>query len=62
MIDWLSRAREAKLGMVMLKETLSLRRIRHGSLSYGRDASRDRGYAEVAWLAIQRRRKRDAGG
>jgi glycosyltransferase involved in cell wall biosynthesis len=61
MIDWIGRGREAGLIFEMLPETLALRRIRPGSLSYGRD-SRDRGYAQVAWLAIQRRKARGAAG
>ena len=39
----------------MMEEVLALRRIRPGSLSYGRDAARDRGYLEVARLAMLRR-------
>ena len=60
MIDWIARAREIGLRLDMLDEVLTLRRIRPGSLSYGRDPSRDRGYAEVAWLALQRRKQRSS--
>ena len=60
MIDWIARAREAGLRLEMIEEVLALRRIRPGSLSYGRDPARDRGYAMVAWLALQRRKQRSA--
>jgi glycosyltransferase involved in cell wall biosynthesis len=58
MIDWIARARDAGLRLDMIEEVLTLRRIRPGSLSYGRDPVRDRGYARVAWLALQRRKGR----
>ncbi|RAZ91660.1 glycosyltransferase family 2 protein [Mesorhizobium hawassense] len=61
MIDWISRAREAGFVLDMLDETLALRRIRPGSLSYGRDTARDRGYLEVARLAMLRRAQSKAG-
>ena len=55
MVDWIARAREAGFVLDMLDEVLALRRIRPGSLSYGRDPERDRGYLEVVRLAMQRR-------
>lgn len=55
MVDWIARAREAGLVLDMMPDVLALRRIRPGSLSYGRDATRDRGYLEVARLAMLRR-------
>lgn len=58
MIDWIARARDAGLRLDMIEDVLALRRIRPGSLSYGRDPVRDRGYAMVAWLALQRRKQR----
>lgn len=58
MIDWIARARDIGLRLDMMEEVLTLRRIRPGSLSYGRDPARDRGYAQVAWLALQRRKQR----
>ena len=61
MIDWIARVREAGFVLAMLDEVLALRRIRPGSLSYGRDAARDRGYLEVARLAMQRRARNKAG-
>ena len=61
MIDWIARAREAGLTLDMLDEALALRRIRPGSLSYGRDPARDRGYLQVARLAMQRRAQNKAG-
>ena len=60
MIDWIARAREVGFRLDMIQEVLTLRRIRPGSLSYGRDRARDRGYAKVAWLALQRRKQRSA--
>lgn len=59
MVDWIARAREAGFIFDMLDEVLALRRIRPGSLSYGRD-SRDRGYIEVARQAMLRRRQQKA--
>lgn|SRR5690606_33238708 len=56
MIDWLARARHLGIRMDMLDTVYALRRIRPDSLSYGRSAERDKGYARVAWLAMQRRR------
>ncbi|MBZ9795308.1 glycosyltransferase family 2 protein [Mesorhizobium sp. ES1-4] len=61
MIDWIARAREAGFALDMMDEVLALRRIRPGSLSYGRDAARDRGYLEVARLAMLRRARNKAG-
>jgi glycosyltransferase involved in cell wall biosynthesis len=61
MIDWIARAREAGFVLDMVSEVLALRRIRPGSLSYGRDATRDRGYLEVARLAMLRRAQSKAG-
>ncbi len=60
MIDWIARAREAGFALDMMDEVLALRRIRPGSLSYGRDATRDRGYLEVARLAMLRRAQNKA--
>lgn len=62
MIDWIARAREAGFVLDMMAEVLALRRIRPGSLSYGRDAARDRGYLEVARLAMLRRTQSKADG
>ncbi|RUX09989.1 glycosyltransferase family 2 protein [Mesorhizobium sp. M8A.F.Ca.ET.059.01.1.1] len=61
MIDWIARAREASLALDMMEEVLALRRIRPGSLSYGRDATRDRGYLEVARRAMLRRARNKTG-
>lgn len=58
MIDWLARARHMGFALDLLDDVHALRRIRPGSLSYGRDAEKDRGYARVAWLALQRRKGR----
>lgn len=58
MIDWIARAREAGFSLDMINEVLALRRVRPGSLSYGRDAARDRGYLEVARMAMLRARNK----
>lgn len=57
MIDWLARGRHLGIRMDMLQTVHALRRIRPGSLSYGRSMEQDKGYARVAWLALQRRRE-----
>ncbi|WP_378948487.1 glycosyltransferase family 2 protein [Mesorhizobium sp. ANAO-SY3R2] len=61
MIDWLGRARAAGHKMAMIDEVLALRRILPGSLSYGRDPARDRGYLEVARMAMMRRKLQKDG-
>ncbi|RVD28310.1 MULTISPECIES: glycosyltransferase family A protein [unclassified Mesorhizobium] len=61
MIDWIARVREAGFALDMLDEVLALRRIRPGSLSYGRDAARDRGYLEVVRAAMLRRAQSKQG-
>jgi len=62
MIDWIARARETGFALDMINEVLALRRIRPGSLSYGRDAARDRGYLEVARMAMLRARNKAGRG
>ncbi|RUW66604.1 glycosyltransferase family 2 protein, partial [Mesorhizobium sp. M4B.F.Ca.ET.049.02.1.2] len=61
MIDWIARVREAGFALDMLDEVLALRRIRPGSLSYGRDAARDRGYLEVVRAEMLRRAQNRQG-
>ena len=61
LVDWLARAREAGFTFQMLDEVLVLRRIAPGSLSFGRDPEKDRGYLTVAFAAMKRRRLREAG-
>ncbi|MDX8536591.1 glycosyltransferase family A protein [Mesorhizobium abyssinicae] len=61
MIDWIARVREAGFALDMLDEVLALRRIRPGSLSYGRDGARDRGYLEVVRAAMLRRAQNRQG-
>ncbi len=56
MIDWIARGRHFGIRFDMIDAVYALRRIRPGSLSYGRDHDKDKGYARVAWLALQRRR------
>jgi glycosyltransferase involved in cell wall biosynthesis len=60
MVDWIARARDAGFRLDMLDEVLALRRVRPGSLSYGRD-DRDRGYLQVVRQAMLRRQQKSAG-
>jgi len=60
-IDWLARARELGMRFDMMDVVLAMRRIRPGSLSYGRDTEKDRGYLEVVRRALERRRAREGG-
>ncbi|GAA2830309.1 glycosyl transferase family 2 [Aminobacter aminovorans] len=61
MVDWLGRARENGHQLGMIDEVLALRRILPGSMSYGRDPARDRGYLEVARMAMLRRKLKNTG-
>ena len=56
MVDWLARCGEMGYRLGMVEEVLALRRIRPGSLSYGRDLQRDAGYLHVVRRAIERKR------
>lgn len=63
MVDWLARAREFGCHFHTVDEVLVMRRIITGSLSYGRDAGKDRGFLAVAHMAMQRRKQRyETGG
>jgi glycosyltransferase involved in cell wall biosynthesis len=55
-IDWIARARDLGIRFELIPEVLALRRIRPGSLSYGRDAEKDRGYLFAAKRALERKR------
>ena len=57
MVDWLARCQERGYRLEMVEEVLALRRIRPGSLSYGRDTERDAGYMHVVRRALERKRK-----
>lgn len=57
LIDWLARIRERGDRMHLVPEVLSLRRVRSGSLTYARTATRDGGYLFAARQAILRRRE-----
>lgn len=61
LIDWLARAREAGFRMIELTDVLALRRVLRGSLSWGRDPERDRGYLAVAHRALMARRRKERG-
>ncbi len=54
-IDWLSRSRDLGHRHVMVEEILAMRRIRPGSLSFGVDAERSKGYLAAVRRAIERR-------
>lgn len=56
MVDWLRRVRASGVVIHEIAEVLVLRRIIPGSMSYGRDRLRDRGYLEVAHAALRARR------
>lgn len=56
MVDWLGRARWLGLKMESIADILVLRRIIPGSMSYDRDAQRDRGYLWAAREAMLRRK------
>ncbi len=58
MVDWLARCGEMGYQLGMLEEVHARRRIRPGSLSYGRDLERDAGYLHVVRLALERKRQR----
>lgn len=55
-VDWIARGRELGLRFEMLSELIAMRRIRPGSLSYGREHDKDRGYLEVVKRALERKR------
>jgi glycosyltransferase involved in cell wall biosynthesis len=61
MVDWLARCGEMGYQLGMLEEVHARRRIRPGSLSYGRDLQRDAGYLHVVRLALERKRQRAVG-
>ena len=56
MIDWLARLREAGRTLVLEPRIVALRRIRPGSMTYGRKAEISKGYLQVAREAMLRRR------
>ena len=58
MVDWLARSRDLGQRHAMVEEILALRRIRRGSLSFGLDRDRSRGYLVAAHAALERRRLR----
>lgn len=55
-IDWMARGREQGYAFELMREVLSMRRIRPGSLSYGRDVAKDRGYLLTVKRALERKR------
>ncbi|KAB7739179.1 glycosyltransferase [Parvibaculum sedimenti] len=56
MVDWIARGREKGYAFELMNEVLSMRRIRPGSLSYGRDMEKDRGYLLTVKRALERKR------
>lgn len=55
-VDWIARGRELGLLFEMMPELLAMRRIRPGSLSFGRNREKDLGYLEVVKRALDRKR------
>ena len=60
-IDWLARSRDLGQRHAMVEEVLALRRIRPGSLSYGRDIGRSRGYLAAIHAALERKKRMAVG-
>lgn len=60
-VDWIARGRDLSLRFEMLPDVLALRRIRPGSLSYGRDPEKDRGYLFAVKRALDRKRSMRLG-
>lgn len=56
MVDWIARGRDLGMEFEILQDILALRRIRPGSLAFGRDADKDRGYLIAVKRALDRRR------
>jgi len=56
-IDWLGRSRDLGQRHALVEEILALRRVRPGSLSWGADAERSRGYLAAARAALERKRQ-----
>jgi glycosyltransferase involved in cell wall biosynthesis len=56
-IDWLARSRDLGQRHALVEEVLALRRIRPGSLSYGRDSERSRGYLTAIHAALERKKR-----
>ena len=61
LVDWIARAREQGFRLDMIPKVLVRRRVRPGSLSYGYDRHKDRGYLHVARQALLRRRSDKVG-
>ena len=57
MIDWIARGRDLGLRLELLPDVLAMRRILPGSLSYGRNPQKDRGYLHTVKRALERKRK-----
>jgi len=55
-VDWIARGRDLGLRFTMMPEIVSLRRIREGSLSFGRDPDKDKGYLLAIKRALDRKR------
>lgn len=62
MVDWLARLREGGFRTRMLETIVALRRIRPGSMTYGRLTTNTKGYLHVAREAMMRRRKKHNEG
>ncbi|NTW51925.1 MAG: glycosyltransferase family 2 protein [Chlorobiaceae bacterium] len=60
-VDWLSRGRDLGFVFIMHPEILAMRRIRPGSLSFGRDTEKDKGYLFALKRALDRKRSQSTG-
>lgn len=56
-VDWLARARDIGIRLGMLSKVLTMRRIRPGSLSYGSDELKDKGYLIAIKNSLDRKRQ-----
>ncbi|MGV8838924.1 MAG: glycosyltransferase family 2 protein [Bauldia sp.] len=56
MVDWLARGRDLGFRIDLVPGIVGMRRIRPGSLSYGRSADKDRGYLLAVKRALDRKR------
>lgn len=61
LVDWLARAREAGCELNVVNDVLALRRIHPGSMSYGRNVEKDRGYLHVIRQAMLRKKRAQSG-
>ena len=56
-VDWLARARDMGMKLELIPEVLAMRRICPGSLSYGIEPDKDKGYLIAIKNSLDRKRK-----